>query len=190
MPVRLIEPDIQLKDSYAAALREGLHLEAAKEEDILLAEKDFNTYMKQRHDLSRPVILPNGEKVERLPQKDFWLVEGDRFLGIITLRSKLNATLLKRGGNIGYSVRASERRKGYGKLMLQLVLPEARKAGLDKVLITCHDENTGSQRIIEGAGGVLQDKVKIDGIAILERRYWITLSASGISPSSPHPAGP
>ena len=175
MAARLIEPDIRFKDSYAAALREGLHLEAAKEEDIRLAEKDFHAYMKQRHDLSRPVILPNGQRVERLPQKDFWLVDGDRFFGMASLRPQLNEVLLKRGGNIGYAVRKSEWRKGYGKLMLQLVLPEARKAGLEKVLITCHDENDGSIRIIEGAGGVLQDKIKIEGLAIPERRYWIKL---------------
>ena len=175
MAAQLITPDIRFKDSYASAMREGLHLEAAREEDIRLAEKDFNSYMKQRHDLSRPVILPNGQRVERLPQKDFWLVDGDRFLGMTSLRPQLNDVLLKRGGNIGYAVRKSERRNGYGKLMLQLVLPEARKAGLEKVLITCHDENAGSIRIIEGAGGVLQDKIKIEGLQIPERRYWIRL---------------
>jgi predicted acetyltransferase len=175
MAARLIAPDIRLKGSYAAAMREGLHLQLAAEEEIRLAETDFTAYMRQRHDLNRPVVLPNGKEAERLPQKDFWLVDGDRFLGVITLRPQLNDILRQRGGNIGYAVRKSERRKGYGKLMLQMVLPEARKAGLEKVLITCHDENTGSQKIIEGAGGVLQDKIVIEGVVLPERRYWLNL---------------
>jgi predicted acetyltransferase len=172
---QLISPDIKYRDSYVAAMREGLHLEAAREEDILLAEKDFETYLKKKNDISRPVILPSGKKVARLPQIDFWLVDNQTFLGMISLRPQLNDTLRKRGGNIGYAVRKSERRKGYGALILKLALPQARKAGLEKVLITCHDENLGSIKIIEGAGGVLQDKIRIEGLQIPERRYWIQL---------------
>jgi predicted acetyltransferase len=173
--LQLIAPDVRYKDSYAAALREGLHLQPAPEEDILLAEEDFEAYLKKRNDLSRPVFLPSGAKVKRLPQLDFWLVSGDTFLGMASLRPQLNEYLSERGGNIGYAVRKSERRKGYGKLILKLALPEARKSGLQKVLITCHDQNAGSIRIIEGAGGVLQDKIKIDGLEISERRYWLKL---------------
>jgi predicted acetyltransferase len=172
---QLVSPDIRYRDSYAASLREGLHLEPAKEEDILLAEKDFAAYLKKRNDMSRKIVLPNGKLVKKLPQMDFWLVDGEKFLGMTSLRPQLNEYLSQRGGNIGYAVRKSERCKGYGALILKLVLPHARTAGLKKVLITCHDENTGSIKIIEGAGGVLQDKIAIEGLPIPERRYWIQL---------------
>lgn len=177
MAARLIEPDICYRDSYLEALGEGLDSasDITSEKEIRLIKTDFDGWMKWCNDLNRPVILPDGRKVPRVPGKVFWLVDGDRFIGRISLRLKLNETLLQRGGNIGYAIRKSERRKGFGKLMLQLVLPEVRKAGLDKVLITCHDENTGSQKIIESAGGVLQDKIKVEGIRIPERRYWLKL---------------
>jgi predicted acetyltransferase len=173
----LIQPDILYRDSYVEALREGLHLEPAKEKDILLAEKDFKKHMDQRHDLSRPVTLPDGSKVRRVAQMDLWLVNGERFLGMSSFRPELNRHLRKRGGNIGYAVRAGERRKGYGSLILKLTLEHIRAMGLglEKILITCHDENPGSIKIIEGAGGKLQDKVKILGLAVPERRYWIEL---------------
>ena len=173
--IKLIQPDIRYKDSYVAALREGLHLEPAKEKDIQLAERDFNKYMEKRHDLSRPVLLPDGTKVQRVAMLDLWLVDGKKFLGMASLRPELNDTLMKRGGNIGYAVRASERRKGYGKIILKQALEQASALGLEKVLITCHDENLGSIRLIEGAGGVLQDTIKILGLKIPERRYWIKL---------------
>jgi predicted acetyltransferase len=180
MAVRLIEPDIRYRDSCLEALREGLDSasDPTSEKEIQLIKTDFDGWVKWLNDVNRPVILPDGRKVPRVPGKVFWLVEGDKFLGRISLRLKLNEHLLERGGNIGYSVRKSERRKGYGALMLKLSLPESRKAGLEKVLITCNDENTGSQKIIEGAGGVLQDKTKmtVGGIEILERRYWLTLT--------------
>lgn len=171
----LVRPDIRFRDSFVDALLEGLHLEPAKPDDILLAKDDFNAYMAKRTDVNSFVILPDGLKIRRVPQTDLFLVYGDRFLGMASLRPKLNSTLEKRGGNLGYAVRASERRKGYGRLILTLALPYAREAGLQKLLITCHDENTGSAKIIESCGGVLQDKIKISGLPILERRYWITL---------------
>ena len=42
--------------------------------------------------------------------------------------------------------------------------------------VTCDDDNVGSYRTIEGAGGVLQDvsDQSARGHAML-RRYWITL---------------
>lgn len=175
MPPQLTDPDIRYRDSFVAALREGLHLDPLPEEDIQLAARDFDGWLARRNDLTRLVVLPSGERVKKLPQRDFWLVEGENFLGTISLRSQLNEHLLKRGGNIGYAVRKSARRKGYGRLMLGLLLDKARAEGLAKVLITCHDENEGSIRIIEGAGGVLQDKVEIEGLPLAERRYWITL---------------
>lgn len=172
----LVEPSSRWQASFAEALYEGLDLTPATPEDILLARHDFDEYMRQRHDLSRPIVLPGGITLNRVPQHDYWLVEGDRFLGRISLRPTLNSYLKKRGGNIGYAVRRTERRKGYGRLMLDLMLPLARAKGLEKVLVTCHDENTGSIKIIEGAGGVLQDKVLIDGQPLPERRYWIDLT--------------
>lgn len=173
--IELIQPDIRYKDSYVAALREGLHLEPADEKDILLAEKDFYKYMEKRHDLSRKIKLPDGTQVRAVRQLDLWLVDGTKFLGMASLRPELTEPLMKRGGNIGYAVRASERGKGYGRMILKLTLPHAGALGLEKVLITCHDENLGSIKIIEGAGGVLQDKIKIWGLPIPERRYWLTL---------------
>ena len=43
-----------------------------------------------------------------------------RIVAMISIRHRLNHKLLKSGGNIGYSVRPSERRKGYGKKMVSL----------------------------------------------------------------------
>jgi predicted acetyltransferase len=56
---------------------------------------------------------------------------------------------------------------------LRSVLPEARALGLQKVLVTCHDDNLASARTIEKAGGVLED-VRDTELG-LTRRYWIAL---------------
>lgn len=57
--------------------------------------------------------------------------------------------------------------------MLRLALIEAKKIGLQKALIVCHDENSASAKVIENNGGVFERFTEKDGKKI--RRYWITL---------------
>jgi len=171
----LAEPHRRWARSYADALKEGLHPQQASEEDIYFAANDLEQYMQRRHDMSRPVVLPDGRTVPRMPQTDLWLIKDDIFLGMASLRPQLNDVLQQRGGNIGYAVRESQRKKGYGRLILTLALPRLKELNLSQALVTCHDKNTASIRIIESCGGVLENKVRIPGLDVPERRYWIAL---------------
>jgi len=109
----------------------------------------------------------------------FWLVDDEqqRFLGQIDVRHALTDRLLRYGGHIGYAVRLGEWNKGYGTLMLSLVLPYAKELGTTRCLITCDDDNPGSARVMEKNGFTLGDKIDnvIDGTAIITRRYWKNL---------------
>ena len=94
-------------------------------------------------------------------------------IGAVHIRHLLNERLLFSGGHIGYGIRPSERRKGYAEAMLSLALPEVKKLGIDRALITCDKNNTGSARTILHCGGVLENEVLEDGK--LFQRYWIQL---------------
>ena len=102
----------------------------------------------------------------------------NKLVGFIDLRHNLSSFLLNYGGNIGYSVAVEERRKGYAKQMLILLLDECRKLGLEKVLLTCDKENVGSRKTILSGGGKLENEVK-DDVGLSDsgiiQRYWITL---------------
>ncbi|WP_010014873.1 GNAT family N-acetyltransferase, partial [Loigolactobacillus coryniformis] len=77
------------------------------------------------------------------------------------------------GGHIGYSVRPTQRRRGYGRQMLALVLPYAQARGLKRVLLTCATTNIGSQKVITSNGGRLADTVNTTRPT---QRYWINLT--------------
>lgn len=90
-------------------------------------------------------------------------------LGFLHLRLRLNDFLLQKGGHIGYSIRPSERKKGYAKKQLQLGLIEATHKNIKRVLVTCHEQNEASRRTILACGGELEDRRE------QTERYWIEL---------------
>ena len=78
--------------------------------------------------------------------------ENDRLVGIIDLRHELKG-FLEDFGNSGYSVRPSERRKGYATEMLRLIIERAAEIGLGKLQLSVERTNEPSVKTILKNGG-------------------------------------
>lgn len=130
-------------------------------------------WLEQIRRYERAETLPEG----RVLATQYILVrESDgRLLGMLQLRHYLNDYLARYAGHIGYSVRPDERRKGYAERMLAMALPEAKKLGLGRVLITCAVGNEASRRTILANGGVYENSVWDEEDGETVERYWITL---------------
>lgn len=98
--------------------------------------------------------IPNEDKV---PAQTFFLVrESDnRIVGMINVRLTLNEKLKKYGGHIGYSIRPTERQKGYNKVNLYLGLLTCQKYGIKEVFMDCDKDNPASAKTIQALGGKL-----------------------------------
>lgn len=79
----------------------------------------------------------------------------NKIVGMINIRLSLNDKLKKFGGHIGYSIRPTERQKGYNKVNLFLALLCCQNHGIKEVLMDCDKDNLGSAKTIQALGGTL-----------------------------------
>ncbi len=82
----------------------------------------------------------------------FAIDENERIVGVIDFRHELKG-FLKDFGNSGYSVRPSERKKGYATQMLSLILERAKETGLKSFQLSAEKSNTPSIKTIIKNGG-------------------------------------
>jgi predicted acetyltransferase len=126
--------------------------------------------------LEEDLDLPNIPE-EKVPASTYFLIrESDnKIIGMINIRHKLNEFLLNEGGHIGYSIRPTERKKGYGTIMLKLALQKCRELNLNKVLITCDKINIASAKVIQNNKGILENEIFSEAFSEIIQRYWIDL---------------
>jgi predicted acetyltransferase len=93
-------------------------------------------------------------------------------VGVIDLRHHINHPILGSwGGHCGYSVRPSERGKGYATEMLRLNVLNAGKMGIEKMLVVCDEDNVASERTILANNGQLENIIEVEGCRM--KRFWI-----------------
>jgi predicted acetyltransferase len=119
----------------------------------------------------RGVVPPGG----LVPATFLFADVGGVIVGRASIRHELNEMLAREGGHIGYGVLPGHRRRGYATEILRQALVIARSVGVDRVLVTCDDDNLASARAIERCGGALESVVtRTDGDRLIPlRRYWI-----------------
>jgi predicted acetyltransferase len=177
----LIEPTIQFESELRAMISD--YLKAGEYyEDYVGALDNVAAYIHRLQAYSQGQGLPPGY----VPATTYWLVADNHLLVAEShLRHRLNASLATIGGHIGYRVRPSMRRRGYGTRLLALTLAKAAAIGLDRVLVTCDSDNLGSARIIEANGGVLTRRFPYGTAGKVKLHYWIEVKpqAAGHGPA-------
>ena len=168
----LVKPDLSYADEIIKYKEESL-----KESPIINGSAGldrfssieiwFEELKKRSNEDTVPEGLVPSSTYLGVREKDNYIV------GMIDIRHYLNEYLTQVGGNIGYSVRKSERNKGYAKQMLKLALEKCKELKIKKVLITCDEDNIASEKVILSANAKLEDIRNVDGEN--KKRFWIDL---------------
>lgn len=171
--LQFVPPDAAFETDFRAMCREyAAHGERYEPSTMLPALGGFDAYLERLDAISRgKAPLPSW-----VPMDVRWLVrDGESIVGTCYLRWSLTSELKNEGGHIGYKVRPSQRRRGYGTIILELALEEFRERRYKRILITCDTDNTPSARIIEKNGGEFQDETTSHHSGKAVSRYWIRL---------------
>ena len=175
----LIQPSIAFESEYLLMAEEFWAKESwvagenRFQNDRDLIKNNFSAYICCLDEANQSIGLKPGY----VPSTTFWLMANDnQIIGECRLRHWLTTSLEHEGGHIGYVIRPSARRKGYGTCILALTLEKARDLRLNRVLLTCDTDNIGSARVIEKNGGKLASQGISNSSGKPISRYWIDLS--------------
>lgn len=166
-------PSEKRKDSYLAMLDEfRVRGEPFVPFVLGFPTDDFADFLRQTADCAKGLGIPEGF----VPHETFWLIADDsEVVAVSNLRHHLTASLREVGGQIGFGVCPSARRRGHATAVLTATLEKARIRGLTKVLLTCDKGNLGSEGAILNNEGVFESEERMDGHETKVQRYWIKL---------------
>ena len=168
----LVKPNLSYADEIIKYKEESL-----KESPLINGSAGLNRFssiedwLEELKKRSSEATVPEG----LVPSSTYLGIrEKDNYIvGMIDIRHYLNEYLTQVGGNIGYSVRKTERNKGYAKQMLKLALEKCKELKIKKVLITCDEDNIASEKVILSANAKFEDIRNVDGEN--KKRFWIDL---------------
>ena len=148
--VKLIGPSLLYKESFLEFVEDVKSTGYESYELYTKSEEDFEEFVTDLTNSSKGINLQDGWA----PCSCYWLVDDSgEVIGVIRIRHRVDSDFLQMIGHIGYEIKSSRRKEGYGRKLLELGLTEARKMGLEKVLITCDEDNIASLRIIQKFNG-------------------------------------
>lgn len=173
--MKLVEPSMEYDAQIQAFRQDFLDSTGSLEGSGSLRRFDrTQDWLDQLEPLKKPETTPP----DRVPETAYLYVrETDgKVVGLIQIRHRLNAFLEQYIGHIGYSVCPSERRKGYATGMLRLALCKCKELGINRVLISCAEDNEASRRTILRNGGVFDYTIYDKDRDTRFERYWIDLT--------------
>ena len=151
-------PNISHKSQYLAMTKEWWDFETIPTSPWALFHwETYEVFLENR----KADLISNFFGV---PATLLFFMEDADMLWAIQIRHTLDhPDLLNFNGHIGYWLRPSARGKWLSREMLSFWLIEAKKLGIDKVMISAYEENITSWKTIERCGWVLDRIIMKEG---------------------------
>lgn len=137
------------------------------------------TYEEWLEELEKKKIPEYVEKLNICLSNTYFVIRcnDNKIVGMVNVRYKIPQAYLDTwASHIGYSIRPTERNKGYAKEALYLALQEEKRLGEKDIIMCCYVDNIASNKVILSQGGefIEQKKYVIDNE--LTNYYKIDLS--------------
>lgn len=181
-PLALLPPSLDRLEGYARALEAGWAPDESRDvrlQTLAAVREDPAGFVRGLVAQTGTFFAPDGTPVPRIPFRMYWIDDGE-FCGTINLRWQPGTLELPSyvSGHVGYGVVPWKRNRGYARRALAMLLPEARALGLDRVLLTCDDDNHPSRRVILANGGVFAGTAPHPHLAHKRKLlYWVSTGA-------------
>jgi tagatose 1,6-diphosphate aldolase len=169
-PGPLIDDDLRLLAPEARWIDEVLR---SCNHPLTLAERSSDPPATRQKLLDFLRSAPMGRQVAdpatgRVPAYHFWMLADPevgvppiRIVGGMGFRIGNTHEIELYSGNIGYHVYPAARGHRFAERACRLVLPLARRHGMDRIWITCNPDNTASRKTCERLGARLIDIIPI-----------------------------
>lgn len=173
--IYFIEPTMNIADAIADYRQELLEADCTFDGTLSLKRMpDMQEYVDYVIDRANPIHeTPEQNDLVTLL---FCVRKSDsKILGSIQIRHEMDEFKRLYSGHIGYSVRPSERRKGYATRILKFAVDYCRTLGIKDINISCMTDNEASRRTILANGGKYRDTIHFhsDQLDIDLERYLI-----------------
>jgi Predicted acetyltransferase len=129
-----------------------------KEENGFINGCNGKAYEEYKKWLIKSDNVSNGIELEEwmVPQNIYWLYIDGLPVGMGKLRHYLTDKLKEEGGHIGYAILPSHRNKGYGKILLKMLIDCAKEMKIDRLLLTVQNHNTASIKVTLANNGRIE----------------------------------
>lgn len=165
--------EAKAKEFIAEFYEYGSEIAGTGSLDRYLKESTYDQWLEKVFSYIDIANLPE----DKIPGLTYFFIreEDDRIVGMMNIRLALNEFLRNEAGHIGYCIRPTERRKGYGTKMLRAGLAVCRRIDISEVIVTCDKANLASAGVIQSCGGELEAELYSEAFGATIQRYVISL---------------